>query len=150
MAKAKTPKKKLNWLGWSVIILVLAAFGSCMGDEEEPTPVEQPEELSVIVEESTKQEIPEIDEPVEIEVEEPAEEEPAPVEDEPVAEVPPAPVMSVQQTPEPEEDDSPTGYITETGKRYHYDGTCGNGEYIPSTLAKAEKFGLTPCNKCVE
>ncbi|MBQ6380571.1 MAG: hypothetical protein IJJ41_03085 [Clostridia bacterium] len=44
---------------------------------------------------------------------------------------------------------SQTVYITKTGKRYHYDSKCGNGTYYKSTLAKALKLGLTPCQKCV-
>lgn len=42
-----------------------------------------------------------------------------------------------------------TVYVTETGKRYHYENPCGNGKYYPSTLAKAKARGLTPCDKCV-
>ena len=41
-----------------------------------------------------------------------------------------------------------TVYITKTGKRYHYDGNCNGGTYIPSTLGEALKRGLTPCEKC--
>lgn len=64
----------------------------------------------------------------------------------------PAPVVDPEPEPEPEpepaQETSRTVYITKTGKRYHYDGNCGNGEYIPSTLAEAEAKGLTPCEKC--
>ncbi len=42
-----------------------------------------------------------------------------------------------------------TIYITKTGKKYHYDGTCNGGTYYASTLAEAQRKGLTPCNKCV-
>lgn len=42
-----------------------------------------------------------------------------------------------------------TVYITETGKRYHYENPCGNGTYFATTLAKAKSLGLTPCDKCV-
>lgn len=42
-----------------------------------------------------------------------------------------------------------TIYITPTGRRYHYDGSCNGGTYIPSTLEEALKLGLTPCDKCV-
>jgi len=45
---------------------------------------------------------------------------------------------------------SHTVYITPTGKRYHYDGSCNGGSYIPSTLEEALKLGLTPCDKCVK
>ncbi|MBS5164614.1 MAG: copper amine oxidase N-terminal domain-containing protein [Butyricicoccus pullicaecorum] len=56
-------------------------------------------------------------------------------------------------TPAPSKPDSSastTVYITKTGKRYHYDGSCNGGTYIPSTLAEAKERGLTPCNKCVQ
>lgn len=42
-----------------------------------------------------------------------------------------------------------TVYITETGKRYHYENPCGNGKYYPVTLEEAKSLGLTPCDKCV-
>lgn len=41
-----------------------------------------------------------------------------------------------------------TVYITPTGKRYHYNGNCNGGTYIPSTLSEAQARGLTPCKKC--
>lgn len=40
-------------------------------------------------------------------------------------------------------------YITKSGKRYHYDSSCNGGTYIKSTLAEAQRRGLTPCQKCV-
>lgn len=40
-------------------------------------------------------------------------------------------------------------YVTETGKRYHYDGSCNGGTYYEATLAEAMGRGLTPCDKCV-
>lgn len=43
---------------------------------------------------------------------------------------------------------SRTVYITPTGERYHYDGNCNGGTYIPSTLGEALMRGLTPCWKC--
>lgn len=46
-------------------------------------------------------------------------------------------------------DSQVTVYVTETGKRYHYENPCGNGTYYPSTLANAKARGLTPCDKCV-
>lgn len=71
----------------------------------------------------------------------------------PAPEPQPEPAPVVDSTPEPEskpaQETSRTVYITKTGKRYHFDGNCGNGEYIPSTLAEAEARGLTPCAKCV-
>ena len=41
-------------------------------------------------------------------------------------------------------------YITKTGKHYHYDPNCNGGTYFESTLADAQRMGLTPCNKCVQ
>lgn len=40
-------------------------------------------------------------------------------------------------------------YVTETGKKYHYDNSCNGGTYYASTLAEAMGRGLTPCEKCV-
>ena len=40
-------------------------------------------------------------------------------------------------------------YVTATGEKYHYDGTCNGGTYYPATLAEAMGRGLTPCDKCV-
>lgn len=42
-----------------------------------------------------------------------------------------------------------TVYVTQTGKRYHYDNSCNGGTYYPSTLEEALSRGLTPCEKCV-
>lgn len=41
-------------------------------------------------------------------------------------------------------------YVTETGKRYHYDPNCNGGTYYEATLAQAMGRGLTPCEKCVK
>lgn len=40
-------------------------------------------------------------------------------------------------------------YVTETGKKYHYNGTCNGGTYYEATLAEADGRGLEPCDKCV-
>lgn len=40
-------------------------------------------------------------------------------------------------------------YVTETGDKYHYSGTCNGGTYYEATLAEAMGRGLTPCDKCV-
>lgn len=40
-------------------------------------------------------------------------------------------------------------YVTATGKKYHYSGTCNGGTYYEATLAEAMGRGLTPCEKCV-
>jgi hypothetical protein len=40
-------------------------------------------------------------------------------------------------------------YVTSTGKRYHYDGSCNGGTYYEATLAEAMGRGLTPCEKCI-
>ena len=42
-----------------------------------------------------------------------------------------------------------TIYITNTGKKYHYDNNCNGGTYFASTLDEALKRGLKPCSKCV-
>lgn len=73
--------------------------------------------------------------------------------DKPQAE-PTAPTTVVNQTivgEEPAEtNEARTIYVTPTGKRYHYDPNCNGGTYIKSTLAEAQRRGLTPCKKCVE
>lgn len=59
--------------------------------------------------------------------------------------------QSAQTDPEPQQQtnvNDRTVYVTETGKRYHYDSNCGNGTYYESTLSQAESRGLTPCQKC--
>ncbi len=66
----------------------------------------------------------------------------------------PAPASTPKPQPDPKPDPEPapearTVYVTPTGKRYHYDGSCNGGTYIASTLAEALSRGLTPCNKCV-
>lgn len=40
-------------------------------------------------------------------------------------------------------------YVTATGEKYHYDGSCNGGTYYEATLAEAMGRGLTPCEKCV-
>lgn len=40
-------------------------------------------------------------------------------------------------------------YITRTGSKYHYDGTCNGGTYWPVPYDTAIGMGLTPCDKCV-
>ncbi len=40
-------------------------------------------------------------------------------------------------------------YVTETGERYHFDGSCNGGTYYEATLAETMGRGLTPCVKCV-
>ena len=40
-------------------------------------------------------------------------------------------------------------YVTATGDKYHYSGTCNGGTYYEATLAEAMGRGLTPCDKCV-
>lgn len=40
-------------------------------------------------------------------------------------------------------------YVTATGEKYHYDGSCNGGTYYEATLAEAMGRGLTPCDKCV-
>lgn len=40
-------------------------------------------------------------------------------------------------------------YITPTGKKYHYSGSCNGGKYKLVSLDQALKKKLTPCKKCV-
>lgn len=41
-----------------------------------------------------------------------------------------------------------TVYYTNTGKKYHYDNNCNDGEYFPCTLDQALSMGLDPCKRC--
>lgn len=41
-----------------------------------------------------------------------------------------------------------TIYITRTGSKYHFDGSCNGGTYWPVPLSTAIGMGLTPCEKC--
>ena len=43
-----------------------------------------------------------------------------------------------------------TIYMTKTGEKYHYDGSCNGGTYFETTLEQALKIGLEPCAKCVK
>lgn len=40
-------------------------------------------------------------------------------------------------------------FITRTGSKYHYDGTCNGGTYWPVPFETAVGMGLEPCDKCV-
>lgn len=42
-----------------------------------------------------------------------------------------------------------TVFITNTGKKYHYDSTCNGGHYFSATLSEAINQGLKPCEKCI-
>lgn len=44
---------------------------------------------------------------------------------------------------------SRTVYRTKTGKKYHYENPCGNGEYYAVSLDDAIAARLQPCQKCV-
>lgn len=66
----------------------------------------------------------------------------------PAEETPTQPAASEEPTEQEPEQQSRTVYITPTGKRYHYDGSCNGGTYIESTLDEALSLGLTPCKKC--
>lgn len=124
-------------------LLAVCAIGSVLPNETEEK-AEAPEEKTEIVEtvdraitEEAPQEQPK--------AEEKPEEQLAPF----VVETPTkAEETPVNTAPEPEKQ-SVTVYITKTGKRYHYDGTCNGGTYYESTLSEALGKGLTPCEKCV-
>ena len=51
------------------------------------------------------------------------------------------------QVTEPE---SPTAYITPTGKRYHLSQSCAGENAIQTTIADASDKGYTPCAKCAQ
>ena len=124
--------------------------------EPEPQPpAEEPEELPVAAPEEIPQEQPGKT-PAEAPQKQPdasKEETPAEPEETPAA---PAETQAApsESTPKPEPSPAPsqqnekTVYVTKSGKRYHYDSTCNGGTYYPSTLAEAQKRGLTPCQKC--
>ena len=57
--------------------------------------------------------------------------------------------LTVPETSVPADSEMKTVYVTETGKRYHYDNNCNGGTYYESTLEEALSRGLTPCEKCV-
>lgn len=41
-------------------------------------------------------------------------------------------------------------YITQYGKKYHYDPNCNGGTYWEAPLKSALGMGLTPCDKCIK
>lgn len=65
-----------------------------------------------------------------------------------VSEPEPVPEPEPEPAPDPEPQ-SPTVYVTKSGKRYHYSSSCNGGTYYESTLEQAQKRHLTPCEKCV-
>ena len=56
---------------------------------------------------------------------------------------------STSQEQQRAENPGPTVYVTNYGKRYHYNSHCNGGHYGSTTLQNALKMGLTPCQKCV-
>lgn len=79
-------------------------------------------------------------------------EQPTPAALEPPRQAAAVPASAADNPPSAAEAESAAGhtiYITRTGKRYHYDNHCNGGTYYESTLAEAERLGLTPCQKCV-
>ncbi len=48
------------------------------------------------------------------------------------------------------ENDNETVYRTPTGKKYHFDTSCGGKNSFETTLEKAVSDGLTPCSKCAK
>ena len=51
---------------------------------------------------------------------------------------------------QPTEPESPTAYITPTGKRYHLSQSCAGENAIQTTIADASDKGYTPCAKCAQ
>lgn len=45
---------------------------------------------------------------------------------------------------------SPTAYITPSGKRYHLSQSCAGENAIQTTIADASDKGYTPCAKCAQ
>lgn len=46
--------------------------------------------------------------------------------------------------------ESPTAYITPTGKRYHLSQSCAGENAIKTTIAEASDKGYTPCENCAQ
>ena len=57
--------------------------------------------------------------------------------------------IAAQRQNQAQSQNSATVYVTPTGKRYHYSGSCNGGSYSPTTLDNALRMGLTPCKKCI-
>lgn len=49
-----------------------------------------------------------------------------------------------------EDPESPTAYITPSGKRYHLSQSCAGENAIQTTIADASNKGYTPCAKCAQ
>ena len=107
-------------------------------------------EASEVVEESSREESVESTETESSTVTESSK---APVVTEPESSKAPQPTTESSKTPPAEPSDPNEDvkvYRTKTGKRYHFDSTCGNGTYYECTLADALDSGLTPCEKCAQ
>lgn len=62
---------------------------------------------------------------------------------------PSTPTEPTASAPQPTTQNERKVYRTKTGKRYHYDSHCNDGDYYEVTLSDAQNAGLTPCKKCV-
>lgn len=49
-----------------------------------------------------------------------------------------------------EDPESPTAYITPSGKRYHLSQSCAGENAIQTTIAEASDKGYTPCMNCAQ
>ena len=49
-----------------------------------------------------------------------------------------------------DKDNSPTAYITPSGKRYHLSQSCAGENAIKTTIAEASDKGYTPCMNCAQ
>lgn len=49
-----------------------------------------------------------------------------------------------------DKDNSPTAYITPSGKRYHLSQSCAGENAIKTTIAEASDNGYTPCMNCAQ
>ena len=57
--------------------------------------------------------------------------------------------IAAQRQNQAQSQNSATVYVTPTGKRYHYSGSCNGGSYSPTALDNALRMELTPCKKCI-
>ena len=141
----KQPKKKRTWPYVLVALLLIGGIGSAL-DGTDNSQTDPPVASTSATEKDTAQQVlPEEEAPVPTNntdqpqaepIQEPVQEPVAPPVEEPAAVTPSAAPSSV------------TVYVTPTGKRYHYDNHCNDGNYSPTTLDKAEAVGLTPCKRC--
>lgn len=139
---AKQPKKKRKWPYVLVALLLIGGIGSALDgpDDRQPAPPAASASTPATEKDTAQQAAPETETPA-----------PADNTDQPQAGPAQEPAAQPAEGPDAAaaaEQSSTTVYITPTGKRYHYDNHCNDGNYSPTTLDKAESAGLTPCKRC--